>query len=67
MLNPIEKFKRSILHLNRSPHHCDGNAVRYVIQRGYFLKEGRISDYYNTKYMTVLRVEQVDFSVIFFN
>ncbi len=22
MLNPIEKFKRSILHLNRSLHHC---------------------------------------------
>ncbi len=24
MLNPIEKFKRSILHLNRSLHHCCG-------------------------------------------
>ena len=22
MSNPIEKFKRSILHLNRSLHHC---------------------------------------------
>ncbi len=25
MLNPIEKFKRSILHLNRSLHHCSVN------------------------------------------
>ena len=23
MLNPMEKFKRSILHLNRSLHHCN--------------------------------------------
>ncbi len=28
MLNPIEKFKRSILHLNRSLHHCIGQ--KYV-------------------------------------
>ena len=29
MLNPIEKFKRSILHLNRSLHHC--NYICYTL------------------------------------
>ncbi len=28
MLNPIEKFKRSILHLNRSLHHCPQNRPK---------------------------------------
>ncbi len=27
MLNPIEKFKRSILHLNRTLHHCSPKNV----------------------------------------
>ncbi len=31
-----------------------GNAVRDIKQRGYFMKDGRISDYFNTKYMTIL-------------
>ncbi len=32
----------------------DGNAVRYIKQRGYIMKAGRISGYFDTKYMTVL-------------
>ena len=36
-----------------------GNAVRYIKQRGYFMKDGRISGYFDTKYMTVLRIEQI--------
>ncbi len=31
-----------------------GNAVRYINQRGYFMKDGRIPSYFDTKYMTVL-------------
>ena len=36
-----------------------GNAVRYIKQRGYFMKNARISDYFDTKYMTVRRTEQI--------
>ncbi len=36
-----------------------GNAVMYIKESGYSLKEGRISGYFDTKYMTVLRIEQV--------
>ncbi len=36
-----------------------GNAVRYMKQRGYFMKDARISGYFDTKYMTVLRIEQI--------
>ena len=35
------------------------NAVRYIKQRSYFLKDGRISGYFDTKYMTVLQIEQI--------
>ncbi len=31
-----------------------GNAVRYIKQSGYLMKYGRISGYFDTKYMTVL-------------
>ncbi len=37
----------------------DGNAVRYIKERSYFLKDGRISGYFDTKYMTVLQIEQI--------
>ncbi len=36
-----------------------GNAARYIKQRVYFVKEVRISGYFDTKYMTVLRIEQI--------
>ncbi len=36
-----------------------GNAVRYIKERGSFLKDGRISEYFDTKYMTVLQIEQI--------
>ena len=36
-----------------------GNAVRCIKQRGYFMKSGRISGYFDTKHMTVLRMEQI--------
>ncbi len=36
-----------------------GNAVRYIKQRVYFIKDGRISDYFDTKYMTALRIDQI--------
>ncbi len=35
------------------------NAVRYIIQRGYFMKDGLISGYFDIKYMTILRIEQI--------
>ena len=34
-------------------------VIRYIKQRDYFLKDGRISDYFDTKYVTVLRKEQI--------
>ena len=36
-----------------------GHAVMYIKQRGYVLKDTRISGYFDTKYMTVLRIEQI--------
>ncbi len=36
-----------------------GNDVRYTKQRGNFLKDARISGYFDTKYTTVLRTEQI--------
>ena len=36
-----------------------GNVVRYVKERGYCMKDARISGYIGTKYMTVLRIEQI--------
>ena len=36
-----------------------GNAVRYIKQRSYFVKDGRIPGYFGTKYMTVLQIEQI--------
>ncbi len=35
-----------------------GNAVRYIKQMCYFMKDPGISGYFDTKYMTVLRIEQ---------
>ena len=41
----------------------DGDAkeesVRYIKQRGYFLKDGWIFGYFDSKYITVLRIEQI--------
>ncbi len=34
------------------------NAVRYIKQRGYFMKDGRIYGYFDTKYMTISQTEQ---------
>ncbi len=34
-------------------------AVRYVKQRGYFLKDARISGHFDTKDMTVRQTEQI--------
>ena len=31
----------------------------YMKQRGYVIKDTRISGYFDTKYMTVLRIEQI--------
>ncbi len=39
--------------------HHGRNAVRDIKQRGYFMEDGRISGYFDTKYMTVLRIEQI--------
>ncbi len=36
-----------------------GNPVRYIKQKGYFLKDARITGYFDTKYMTVLPIEQI--------
>ena len=36
-----------------------GKVVRCINQRGFFLNDGRITDYFDTKYMTVLRIEQI--------
>ncbi len=36
-----------------------GNAVRYIKLRGYFMKDGRIFGYFDTKCMAVLRIEQI--------
>ncbi len=30
------------------------NAVRYIKQRGYFMKDARMSGYFDTKYVAVL-------------
>ena len=35
-----------------------GNAVRYIKQRSYFLKCGRISSYFDIRYTTVLQIEK---------
>ncbi len=37
----------------------DGNAVRCIKQRSYFLKNGRISGYFGAKYITVLQIERI--------
>ena len=34
-------------------------AVRYIEERGYFMKAARISGYSDTKHMTVLQIEQI--------
>ncbi len=36
-----------------------GKAGRYIKQRGYFLKDGRIPGSFYTKFMTVFRIEQI--------
>ncbi len=36
-----------------------GNVVRYIKQEGHVLKDARISGYFDTKYMTVLQIEQI--------
>ena len=36
-----------------------GNAVGYIRERAYFMKDARISGYFDTKYMTVLGIEQI--------
>ncbi len=43
--------------LNISNH--GWNDVRYIKQRGYLLKDVRVSGYIDTKYMTVLQIEQI--------
>ena len=35
------------------------NAVKYIKQRGYFMKDCQISGYLDTKYVTVLRIELI--------
>ncbi len=39
--------------------HHGGKAVRYIKQRGYFMKDGQISGYFDAKYMTVLQIQQI--------
>ena len=34
-------------------------TVGYIKKRGYFLKDGRISGYFDTSYMTDLQIEQI--------
>ena len=36
-----------------------GNVVSYIIKGGYFLKDAGIPGYFDTKYMTVLRIVQI--------
>ncbi len=36
-----------------------GNAISYITQRGYFMKDGQIYGSSDTKCMTVLRIEQI--------
>ena len=36
-----------------------GNPVRNIEQKGYFIKDGRISGYFDTKYVTVVQIEQI--------
>ena len=36
-----------------------GNAVGYIKERGLFVKDARISGYFDTKHVTVLRKEQI--------
>ena len=50
-----------------------GKSTCYIKQRGYFIQDARISGYFETKYMTLLWIEQIlhNFEdqkfVIFFN
>ena len=36
-----------------------GNSGRNIKQRGYVRKDGRISGYFDTKYVTVVPIEQI--------
>ncbi len=47
----------------------DEKTVGYIKKRGYFMKDGRISGYFDTNYMTVLQIEQIlhNFEDHFFN
>ena len=36
-----------------------GNVVSYIKKGGYFLKDAGIPGYFDTKYMTVLRIVQI--------
>ncbi len=36
-----------------------GNVVRYIEERSYFPKYGRISGCFDAKYMTVVQIEQI--------
>ncbi len=36
-----------------------GNVVRYIKERSYFLEDGRISGYFDTKYVAVLQIENI--------
>ncbi len=36
-----------------------GSTVTYIKQRGYFMKDAKISGYFHTKYMTLLQTEQI--------
>ena len=36
-----------------------GNAVRYIKQKSYLMKDGRISVHLDTKYMTLCQIEQI--------
>ncbi len=37
-----------------------GNAVRFIKHRGYFMKDARISGYFDSKYMTVLQIHNFE-------
>ncbi len=43
---------------NRIISNNDGKGIRYIKQRSYSLEYGRIPDYFDTKYMKILPIEQ---------
>ena len=59
MMGAVGKSTCSRLKTGLNISYRDGNTIRYIKHRGYFIKDGRISDYFDTKYVTVLRIEQL--------